>query len=94
MKSAVVADRVDPGDVLVVEPCGGPAFLVVALDDLGVARLVGRQDLERDLTVELGITRAENGPHPPDTDRLLELEDVDPLARCGQGRDRSWHQPS
>ena len=44
----VVADGVDARDVLVVEPGGGAAFLVEPLHDLGVARLLGGQDLQRD----------------------------------------------
>ena len=77
---AVVADRVDPGDVLVVEPGRGPALLVEPLDDLGVARLLGRQDLQGDVAVELGVDGPEDRPHPADADGLLQLEDVDPLA--------------
>ena len=89
---AVVADRVDPRDVLVVELGGGPPFLVEPLDDLDVAGLLGRQELQRDLAVEPGVMRAEDGPHPPDADRLLELERVDPLARPGH-RKRARHTP-
>ena len=84
---AVEADRVDPGDVLVVEPGRGAAFLVVALDDLGVDRLIGREDLERDLAVELDVDGPEDRPHPAGADRLLQAEDVDPVARHGQRRD-------
>ena len=82
---AVVADRVDPGDVLVVEPGRGPAFLVEALDDLGVDRLLGREDLQGDMAVELDVDGAEDRPHPAGADGLLELEDVHRSPGTGSG---------
>ena len=76
----VLADAVDPRDVLVVELGRGPALLVEPLDDLGVARLVRRQELQGDVPIELGVVRAEDGAHPADADRLLEQECPDHLA--------------
>src|SRR5206468_1621281 len=69
--------------VLVVEPGGGPPLLVEPLDDLGVARLLGRQQLQGDMAIEPGVERAEDRPHPADADRLLELERLNPLSGLG-----------
>ena len=63
MIARVVADRVDPGDVLVVEPRRGAPFLVEPLDDLGVDGLLGRQELQRDHPFEAGVLGAIDGPH-------------------------------
>ena len=88
MEHAVLADAEDPGDVLVVELGGRSALLVESLDDLGVDGLVGGEQLEGDLAVELGIQGTEDRPHPPDADGLLEPECADHLAGPRQ-RDRS-----
>ncbi len=83
----VLAQTVHPRDVLVVELGGRSALLIEPLDDLGVVGLVGRQELERDFAVELGVVRAEDGAHPAGPDRFLKHERVDDLAGLGQ-RDR------
>ena len=67
-----------------VEPGRGPPLLVEPLDDLGVARLLGREQLQGDVAVEPRVERAEDGPHAADADRLLQLEAVDPLPDLGE----------
>ena len=83
MERAVLADAEDAGDVLVVELGGRSAFLVESLDDLGVDGLVGREQLEGDLPVELGVQGAEDRPHAAGADGLLQQERADHLARAG-----------
>ena len=62
---SVLADAVDPRDVLVVELGGGSPLLVEPADDLRVGGLIRRQQLERDLAVELGVERRKTAPIPP-----------------------------
>ena len=81
MIAAVVADRVNARDILVVEACGGAPFLIEPLHDLGVVRLFGREDLQRNLPIKPLIERPENRPHATDTDRFFDQESIDPLAQ-------------
>ena len=85
MVRAVLTDAVDPRDVLVIELRGGAPLLVEARDDFGVAGLIGGQELERDLAVELGIECAKNRPHAADADGFFDQERVDKIARHRQG---------
>ena len=85
MEDAIVADAEDARDVLVIELGGGAAFLVESLDDFRVRGLVGGEQLEGDLAVELGVEGAEDRPHPADADGLVEAERVDHLAGARQG---------
>ena len=59
----VVADRVDPGDILVVESGRGAALLIESLDNLRIARLLGRKDLQGDVAIE-PRRRARGRPRP------------------------------
>jgi hypothetical protein len=51
---AAVEHRDDPG---VLDACGRLALLHEALANLGVGDVVGEQNLDRDLALELGVTR-------------------------------------
>ena len=85
MIARVVADRVDAGDILVVELRRGAPFLIEPLDHLGVDGLPGRQELQRDHPFEAGVLGAIDRPHAPHADALDELEAIDPLAGLRQG---------
>ena len=97
---AVLADAVNPRDVLVVELGRRPALLVESQDDLGVARLVQRQKLESHIAIELSVVGAEDGSHAPHTNGFLEQKRPDHLARTrhrsrqgGRGQRRSFAAP-
>ena len=77
----IISDREDARDVLVVKPRRGAPFLVKPLHRLGIVGLLGREDLQRHKAVETSVPRAENRPHPADTDRLLQLERIDLIPR-------------
>src|SRR5207237_427748 len=64
---------------------GGTALLVKPLDDVPIGGLVGRQELEGDVAVELGIECAEDRSHTAGADGFLEAEGLNELADLGQG---------
>jgi hypothetical protein len=76
-----VPDRVDPRDILVIQPRRRSAFLIEARHRFRIARKVGRQQFERDEPFELGIDRPEDRPHAADTNRLLEPKRGDLISR-------------
>ena len=86
MEDPVLPDAVDPRDILVIELRGRSPLLVEPRDDFGIGGLIGRQELERDLTVELGVEGAKDRPHPADADRFFDQEPVEHIARHRQDR--------
>ncbi len=92
VKRPVLPDAEHPRDVLVVEPRRRPPLLVKPRDDLGVAGLIGRQELERDLAVELGVEGAKDRPHPAHADRFLEQKRVDEVAGAGRTAGQTGRQ--
>ena len=80
----VLANAVNPGDVLMIEPGGRSSLLVEPLDDLGIGRLIGRQQLERDMTIKLHVEGSERRAHAAHADRVFEHERSHNLAGPGQ----------
>jgi hypothetical protein len=92
MIARVVADRVDAGDILVVELCRGTPFLIEPLDDFRVGGLHGRQELQRDHPLEATVLGAIDCAHAPDADALDKFKAIDPLPGQRE-RIRSLHLP-
>ena len=72
---------VNDRDVGMVQRGQGLGFTQEAREPLGVVRERLGQDLDRDITIELGIPRPVDFAHAPAADRLDELEDAE--ARAG-----------
>ena len=77
----VFAAEEDAGDVLVVELRRGAGFLLEAVDALGIACHLRRQDLQRDDAVEFEVARFQHGGHAARADGFDQLEVAEPAAR-------------
>ncbi len=65
-------DGVDRDDVRVVEPGGGLRLLLEPRDDLGVARELRRQHLDRHLALEREVVGEEDGAHAARAEQPLD----------------------
>ena len=83
VRAVLLAVVVDADDVGVVEPRRVLRLAAEPLDEAGVARELGEEDLDRDLAVELPVARQEDVGHAAPRDRPLDLvavrEDVSDL---------------
>src|SRR5262249_12259686 len=74
VQALVLAAEEDAGDVLVVELGGAAGLLVEAAGAFRVAGHVGREDLQGDEAVELGVAGADDGGHAADADGFEQFE--------------------
>ena len=70
--AVVGTDRVDAADIFVVEAGGRLGFVSKPLEHLLVVRLLPRQHLDGDNSVEGGVEGAEDGAHTAAADELVE----------------------
>ena len=75
-----LVEAVDRGDVRVVERGEQVRLAPEAREALFVPRELGRQHLDRDLAVELGVARAEHFAHPPGAEGGGDLVGPETLA--------------
>ena len=68
------------GDVRVVQGREGLRFAQKAGDTFRIGDERLRQDLDRDITIELGVTGSIDFAHAPATDRLGQLEGAETCA--------------
>ena len=83
MEGPILPDTENSRDVFVIEPGGRSPLLVEPRDNLGITSLIGRQELQRDLAVELGVQGAVDRTHAPHADRFFEQEPIEHIARHG-----------
>jgi hypothetical protein len=73
-----------------IEPGQGPGFAHEPLGERRIAGDRGRQDLDRDQAIELGLPGLVDGPHATLAEQGQHLELGE--ATCQFGR-RRWHEP-
>jgi len=76
----ILAAEEDACDVLVIELGGGPGFLVKAFDVFLILGQVGRQDLQRDKAIQLGVAGTQDGGHAAGAICSKQLEMSQPPA--------------
>ena len=77
----VHADVVDREDIRVIQAARGARFLFEPALAIGIARECRRQDLDRDVALQLRIARAIDLAHAADAETSEDLESADPIAR-------------
>ena len=70
--AAILAAAVDRNDVRVLERCREPSLRLEAPHGIGVLRVLGRDDLERDGPVEVLVGRSIDDTHPAAIEHALD----------------------
>ena len=68
-----------------IQPRGRSSFLVEPRNDFGIGGLIGGQELERNLTIELGVPSAIDRAHASHADDVFDHEAVEHVAGNRQG---------
>jgi hypothetical protein len=74
MQTLVFSAIKDPSDILVIEFGSAARLLMEPKDVFLIGGHLGRQDLERDQTIELRIARPQNGGHATHANRFDQLK--------------------
>jgi hypothetical protein len=82
MTMARSSSPVDVGDVWMIERRQRPCFPLEAREPFGVVRHVGRQHLDGDVALQLGVARAIDHAHPTLADKRGDLVRSEPTAKC------------
>ena len=79
--AVVHADVVDRDDIRVIQAARRASFLFEPALAIGIARECRRQDLDRDLALQLRVARAIDLAHAADAEASEDLESADAIAR-------------
>jgi hypothetical protein len=82
----ISTNRVNPCNIFVIKPSRRTSLLVKSLNDFSVVGLLLRNQLDRDLPIKSRVSCTKNRTHSPNTDHLLEQEEINQLARLGKWR--------
>jgi hypothetical protein len=80
VQAAIFADVVDAGNVIVVQPGGGPGFILEPLHRTGIAGHGRRKHLERHHPLQPLVHRAKHRAHPAHADPFFNHEVLEPRA--------------
>ena len=75
--AAALFESVDGRDVRMIQRGEGLGFAGEPGEAFGIVGERLREDLDRDVTIELGITRPKDLAHAPATDEIGQLEDAE-----------------
>ena len=90
-KLAILADKVDPGDVRVIEPGHRLRFAAEPGDVVGPVQGVA-QNLQRDHAVQRDLPRLVDDPHPPRAQPTFDHEVADPDGGLQRGVPTQRHR--